>query len=286
MAMTPEEKKADRARWLAEAKASLAETLEEIALFEQDIPAWERKCGMKFPGAVYKATMHAQATRLQRDIARHCLGDDVQIPTRDRHGLSLESTRREIAELGERTAKRVEQGTKRLYTGKALDQQTPTPRLDEMPAESVGIGPCPDCHDPDHGLAGSLKGMCKKTTKVETVTTEITEELTGAGEPYREVLRVTRTHGRTGAQINLTRDEAAVLTGTLVRFVAGRTPDRTETGAKVAALLERLAQYKTEIEAEGENAASCHECGCVRGPGIAEDLDGFILEARKLLGVC
>ena len=60
-----------RAQWLASAKIQLAETKEEIALFEQGDFAWERKFNMRFPGSTYAATMHAQAARLSAEIERH-----------------------------------------------------------------------------------------------------------------------------------------------------------------------------------------------------------------------
>lgn len=69
--MTPDEIRAHRARWLANAKQQLAETKEEIALFEQGDFAWERKFKLEFPGSGYAATMRAQAARLELEIERH-----------------------------------------------------------------------------------------------------------------------------------------------------------------------------------------------------------------------
>lgn len=69
--MTPDEIRANRAQWLADAKQQLAETREEIALFEQGDFAWERKFRLGFPGSGYAATMRAQAARLELEIARH-----------------------------------------------------------------------------------------------------------------------------------------------------------------------------------------------------------------------
>lgn len=60
-----------RAQWLASAKLQLAETREEIALFEQGDFAWERKFNMRFPGSGYATIMRAQAARLTMEIERH-----------------------------------------------------------------------------------------------------------------------------------------------------------------------------------------------------------------------
>lgn len=73
--MTPDEIRANRAQWLAQAKQQLAETDAEIALFEQGNGAWEARFRLPFPGSGYAATMRAQSMRLQRDIARHEAAD-------------------------------------------------------------------------------------------------------------------------------------------------------------------------------------------------------------------
>lgn len=73
--MTADEIRANRARWLTDAKQQLADTKEEIALFEQGDFAWERKFNMEFPGSGYAATMRAQAARLELEIARHGQAD-------------------------------------------------------------------------------------------------------------------------------------------------------------------------------------------------------------------
>jgi hypothetical protein len=69
--MTADEIRANRARRLANAKQQLAETKEEITLFEQGNFAWERKFKLDFPGSGYAAAMRAQAARLELEIARH-----------------------------------------------------------------------------------------------------------------------------------------------------------------------------------------------------------------------
>lgn len=69
--MTADEIRANRARWLTNAKKQLAETKEEIALFEQGDFAWERKFKLDFPGSGYAAAMRAQAARLELEIERH-----------------------------------------------------------------------------------------------------------------------------------------------------------------------------------------------------------------------
>lgn len=72
-----------RAQWLANAKQQLAETREEIALFEQGDFAWERKFSMRFPGSGYAATMRAQAARLTMEIERHERADAESLAYRN-----------------------------------------------------------------------------------------------------------------------------------------------------------------------------------------------------------
>ena len=72
---TANEIRADRARWLVNAKQQLIETNAEIALFEKSDGAWEEVHRLPFPGSGYAATMRAQSMRLQRDIARHEAAD-------------------------------------------------------------------------------------------------------------------------------------------------------------------------------------------------------------------
>jgi hypothetical protein len=72
-----------RAQWLANAKQQLAETKEEIALFEQGDFAWERKFNMRFPGSGYAATMRAQAARLTMEIERHERADAESLAYRN-----------------------------------------------------------------------------------------------------------------------------------------------------------------------------------------------------------
>lgn len=75
-----------RAQWLANAKQQLAETKEEIALFEQGDFAWERKFNMRFPGSGYAATMRAQAARLTMEIERHERADAESLAYRNSVG--------------------------------------------------------------------------------------------------------------------------------------------------------------------------------------------------------
>ena len=75
-----------RAQWLANAKQQLAETKEEIALFEQGDFAWERKFNMQFPGSGYAATMRAQAARLTMEIERHERADAESLAYRNSVG--------------------------------------------------------------------------------------------------------------------------------------------------------------------------------------------------------
>lgn len=72
---TADEIRADRARWLANAKQQLVETDAEITLFEKSDGAWEAVYRLSFPGSGYAAAMRAQSMRLQRDIARHEAAD-------------------------------------------------------------------------------------------------------------------------------------------------------------------------------------------------------------------